>query len=211
MHTARVWAAAAALAVVVALACTGCAAADDTYTIVGYLQLPPNAPRDASLPTTKISVNGGEFSTVTRRDGSFKVNDVPPGKHLVEALSLDYVYPQVRLQISSEGKFQVFEYKMPGSAREKGSYPLSLKPVMGASYFQVRQGVDFMSFFKNPMMLMMLFSMVMIGVLPKMMKNMGAWHAASCLSWSSAAAVRQPSCMRGGSFGTSQAPPCGVM
>eukprot|EP00455_Lapot_gusevi_P019072 TRINITY_DN2052_c0_g1_i1.p1 TRINITY_DN2052_c0_g1~~TRINITY_DN2052_c0_g1_i1.p1 ORF type:complete len:121 (-),score=52.22 TRINITY_DN2052_c0_g1_i1:43-375(-) len=61
---------------------------------------------------------------------------------------------------------------MSVSRRERLSYPLSVKPVQQAQYFQVREEWSIGSMFKNPMMLFLAFGVIMVVVFPRMLNNM---------------------------------------
>ncbi|KAH8063110.1 hypothetical protein JL722_2272 [Aureococcus anophagefferens] len=86
----------------------------------------------ASLPTTEVVLNGGEYRTYTRPDGGFVFHDVEPGVYLLDVLSVDYIFSQ--------------QYEV----RERRASTL----------------------FRNPMMLMLLFTGAVVVLMPKMMDNM---------------------------------------
>mmetsp|Transcript_115046 Transcript_115046/g.279208 ORF Transcript_115046/g.279208 Transcript_115046/m.279208 type:complete len:238 (+) Transcript_115046:19-732(+) len=148
-------------------------APEPRFVIEGRLTLPATVPVPPDgLPSTKISVNGGEFTTYTRSDGTFKVPDVPAGRHMVEAYSREYVFPVARLQITEKGERAVYMYRLPGSERVKGKHPLQMEAIMPANFFEVREPFNIFGMLKSPMVIMMLVMVGMIVCMPKMMDNM---------------------------------------
>jgi len=67
----------------------------ESYPVEGRVRLP----RDAALPTTEVTLNGDEHRALTRPDGRFTFHDVPPGVYLLDVLSLDYVFSQIKLNL----------------------------------------------------------------------------------------------------------------
>eukprot|EP00980_Cylindrotheca_fusiformis_P011647 scaffold2751_cov131-Cylindrotheca_fusiformis.AAC.14 len=64
------------------------------------------------------------------------------------------------------------EYAYAGAAKQPIKYPLVLYPYAKYQYFEQRRGFSPFSMLKNPMVMMMIFSGVMMFVMPKMMEGM---------------------------------------
>ena len=64
------------------------------------------------------------------------------------------------------------EYAYPGASRKAISYPLVLTPKGTYQYFEVKRGFSIFMLLKNPMVLMMLFTVGLMVVMPKMMEGL---------------------------------------
>jgi len=64
------------------------------------------------------------------------------------------------------------EYVYPGAPKQAIPHPLLLTAHAKYEYFEKRPGFSFSSLLKNPMMLMMLVSVGLMAVMPKMMENL---------------------------------------
>lgn len=117
-----------------------------------------------------LVVNGGQtIATRVKPDGSFVVLDVPPGSHLLETFALGYAFPPMTVKISVDG---VINAAFSEDPTVKFSHPLLLKPVSVATYFEPRQGLSLASLAKNPMFLMVAFTVLMAWAMPKLMEGM---------------------------------------
>lgn len=165
------------LALLLALARPSPAQLDDdavaslmTFPVEGRLTYP-----DRSAPgTTKLSLNGGEHEAFSRADGSFTFHDVPPGVYLLDVLSLDAIFSQVKINLPEDpsGKVRCLEFRYPGAPKQPIGYPLELVAHGRQRYFEKREGWSLASFFKNPYSYMLLFTVFIIVVFPRMMSGM---------------------------------------
>jgi len=138
------------------------------HSVTGRLTFPNNL----AVPTTALSLNGGEFAAMTGVDGTFAFHDVPPGIHLLDVLSPLAMFPQVKLNVPSEpdGKVKALEYKYPGAPKQPAAYPLELAALAKMQYFEARPQVSIMRMIMgNPMMLMMGVMVLLMTVAPKML------------------------------------------
>ena len=124
--------------------------------------------------TTRITLNNGEYTTYSRKDGSFIIYNVPPGIHQLDIDSKEHHFGQIKVQLLKEAMDapKCLEYAYPGAAKRAVKYPLVLNPKGTYQYFQTKKGFNIMSMLKNPMVLMMLFSVGMMVVMPKMMEGL---------------------------------------
>jgi ER membrane protein complex subunit 7 len=125
--------------------------------------------------TTKITLNSGEYTTYSRTDGSFVIYNVPPGVHQLDVHSKDYHFGQIKLQLleeSMDAPPKCLEYAYPGATKKVVPYPLVILARGTYQYFEIKKGFSIFSMLKNPMVLMMLFSVVMMVVMPKMMEGL---------------------------------------
>lgn len=142
-----------------------------TTFLEGRLEFGPKVPFNI---TTRVTLNNGEYTTYSRKDGSFVIYNVPPGIHQIDVDSKEYHFGQIKVQLLKESMDapKCLEYAFPGAAKRPVKYPLVLNPKGTYQYFQTKKGFSIFSMFKNPMVLMMLFSIGMMVVMPKMMEGM---------------------------------------
>ena len=145
----------------------------ESYPVEGRLVL-RGAAASAPVETTEVVLNGGEYRTYTRPDGAFVFHDVAPGVYLLDVLSVEYIYSQVKLNLPAavDGEIRCLEYKYPGAAKQPIAYPLELRPHVRQQYFEVREQPGLHTVFRNPMMLMLLFTGFVVLFMPKMMESM---------------------------------------
>jgi len=126
------------------------------------------------LPTTEVVLNGGEYRTLTRPDGSFLFHDVEPGVYLLDVLSVDYFFSQIKLNLpkTPDSPIQCLEYRYPGAEKRPVDYPLRLVSPMKKQYFEKRETVGLHTLFRNPMLLMVGATGLLVLVMPKLMENM---------------------------------------
>ncbi|KAI2501484.1 Protein of unknown function (DUF2012) [Fragilaria crotonensis] len=139
-------------------------------TIEGTLRLPDEMP----VNSTKIALNNGEKITYSRLDGSFAFYNVPPGIHLLDVHSHQLHFSQVKVQLLPDAMDspKCIEYAYPGAPKNVIQHPIHLKAHAKYEYFQPKQGFSPTMLLKNPMMLMMLVSIGMMFLMPKMMENL---------------------------------------
>lgn len=141
-----------------------------TATIKGTLLLPDDTP----VNMTRLSLNAGEQLTYSRLDGTFAFYNVPPGVHLVDVHSHTLMFSQVKIQLleDSMDKPKCIEYAYPGANKQPIAHPLVLTAHATYEYFEQRPGFSIFSLLRNPMLLMMLFTVGMMYLMPKMMENL---------------------------------------
>jgi len=143
-----------------------------TTEIRGRLFLPDdNSPLNT---TTRITINDGEYITYTKPDGSFIFHNVGPGNHLLQAQSLTYLFSQVKIQLieSTMSSPKCIEYAYPGATKQAIPHPLILTAHAKYDFFEKRQRFSLLSMLNNPMFMMMLFSVVLMLMMPKMLENL---------------------------------------
>ena len=117
-----------------------------------------------------LVVNGGQsVAPRVKPDGTFALLDVPPGSHLLETFALGYSFPPMTVEIRVDGTIRAAYAEDPTVRFES---PLVLKPVSVATYFEHRQGLSLGSLAKNPMFLMVAFTVLMAWAMPKLMESM---------------------------------------
>ncbi|KAH8554489.1 hypothetical protein BGW37DRAFT_479924 [Umbelopsis sp. PMI_123] len=120
-----------------------------------------------------VQLNGGEYSTFVQGDGRFIFPEVPRGSYFLEIQSVNYIFPKLRVDVGDDtvkGAYSSLGSEWSSTGYEV-TYPFVLKAKAPAEYFFKREGFNIMNMFKNPMMIMMGMSALMLVVLPKMMAN----------------------------------------
>ncbi|KAF1799432.1 hypothetical protein V8B55DRAFT_1538476 [Mucor lusitanicus] len=125
--------------------------------------------------TTRIVLNGAQYTAHIQSNGEFNIPHVRPGSYLLEVQSIDHVYPKIRVDINEKNQVQAAYTGLGIDWNQRGYsvvYPLEIQAKAEAEYFMQRQGFNIMGMFKNPMMLMMGVSAIMMFFMPKMMKSL---------------------------------------
>ena len=134
-----------------------------------------------TLPNTRVVLNGGEYSSLSRADGSFTFYNVDAGIYLLEVLCVEFAFPQIKVKIvkgeeydgGDEETISVVEYKYPGANRTPGSHPIKLIALTPLKYFQDPPRFNIFGFIMgNPMILIMALSAGLMFIFPKMLQNM---------------------------------------
>jgi hypothetical protein len=133
--------------------------------IEGRLQLPDK--RAFSEPT-RVSLNHVDQQTYSRPDGSFTFFNVQPGVHVLDVYSQTYHFAQVRCQFQVQDMAlpNCIEYTFPGAPKNAVAHPFVLTALATFEYFEPMRGFSLLSIVKNPMLLMMLFSVGMMYMMP---------------------------------------------
>lgn len=131
-------------------------------------------PNGASTANYEVTLNGLQYSTLCRADGTFTFHNVPSGVYLVDVTSIKEIFPQIKLKVSTkDGSIDAVEYKYPGAKRLRADYPLKFTALAPVTFFQKKQRMTIRGLlFGNPMMLMMLGSLAMVIFLPKLLANL---------------------------------------
>jgi len=143
--------------------------------IQGKIQLPETNQKLQPLNSTLVTLNG-ELSTYTIPTASgenyFTFYNVPTGVHLLNVHSHIYHFSQIKIQILEGEEPKCIEYVYPGATKRPTSHPLNLVAHANYQYFEPRPTFSPFVLFKNPMILVMIFSIGMMVVMPQMMKNL---------------------------------------
>lgn len=121
-----------------------------------------------------MTLNHGEYTTYSSNDGSFVIYNVKPGTHQIDIHSSAFHFGQVKVQLLEESMDtpKCLEYAYPGATKNSIPYPLELTAHASYEYFEPRKGFSIFAIFKNPMFMMMLFSVGIMFLMPKMMEGL---------------------------------------
>ncbi|KAF2660171.1 hypothetical protein K491DRAFT_688495 [Lophiostoma macrostomum CBS 122681] len=155
----------------------------------------PNTPvaNPSTLPPTThatLQSSGEPYTALLTRSNVFSFTNITAGSYLATIHCRDLAFEPLRIDVtieepvegSSERRevirtWQTFlgnEWDNKGEDRGSGGNGLvvDVRPIGPKYYFQERGGFSPLSFLKNPMILMALFSMVLIFGMPYLMENM---------------------------------------
>jgi hypothetical protein len=105
-----------------------------------------------SLATARVTLNGGLYTAIPAADGTFSFQGVLPGVYYLEVHHTVFLFDNVRLEVGAKGVKAA-----PTNKRERLPYPLQLRPLVEAQYFQPRENFALGSLLSNPMALFLLF------------------------------------------------------
>ena len=122
------------------------------YKIEGKVQV-TDTPVADWVSSAKVIVDGGRFIGFIKQDGSFVINNVPPGSYLVEVTSPSYIFEPARVDISSKtGKMRARKSDLlRPTAVTALPYPLKFKATGQAKFFAKREEWSLVSTLMNPM------------------------------------------------------------
>lgn len=150
---------------------------------------PPQLPNPATLPASTHAIllgpPGVRYDVPLRRDSTFSFPEVNDASYLLSIHSRDHVFPPLRIDVSrsEDGTsqqtvtawqtFRGHEWSNKGQQYSVGQDEVTfeVRPVAQKDFYVPRGGFNLLGFFKSPMILMSLVSVVMIFGLPKLMEN----------------------------------------
>lgn len=164
-------------AVATSASASATASTSDLYTLNGAVKLPPGTPLSTtSFVGARVLLTSAavQHTAIVRGDGSFSVPRLGGRSYIVDVHMADWTFPQVRLELTRKNGKVTAKASLVNSARTKlsTSPQLLLRPSMPAQYFQQRESVNIWAYLKSPMVIMMLITLVMVVVMPRMMSSM---------------------------------------
>jgi hypothetical protein len=108
-------------------------------------------------------------------DGSFTFRDVPPGIHEIQVVDAFRYFPKVIVEVNEQGGVKAYNlmfHEKNGMYRQEVVGTITLKPLAYIDYFEKRQQISILSFFMNPMFLIMAFTVGVGWLMPKMLEGL---------------------------------------
>jgi len=164
--------------------------------VEGYIAFNDICPDIKTLNPAKVVLDTGRHSAHVWKNGKFVLYDVQPGSYVLNVLARDHVFDQFRVDVVASNdeiaaatspsaeptgvdyKIQVRPYPL-GTAFSAAtslpllSTPLFIKPRAAKVYAEPKQDFNVINMFRgNPLMLVMLGSVAMMFMMPKMMAAM---------------------------------------
>ena len=142
--------------------------------IEGRIEYPKGVTTKAFDIEAKITLDHGAYTTYAQTDGSFVIHGVGPGIHKLDIDSKNYHFPHIKIQLleGSMDSPNCLEYDHPGASKRALNYPLVINPKGTYQYFEAKKGFSLFALLRNPMVLMMLFSVGIMVAMPYMMDGL---------------------------------------
>jgi len=153
------------------------AAAEDASLgqIRGRISIPnkfqQDLPSGGGLAAAKVILDGGLRTVLPIADGTFFINGIFAGPHLLQVVHPTLSFDPVRVEASESGGALKMSAHMADQEQGRGAklkYPLGLAPSGTFQYLEKREEFNIMTIFKNPMALISLFSVGAMFLLPKL-------------------------------------------
>eukprot|EP00794_Sanderia_malayensis_P018303 gene18303-20126_t len=143
-----------------------------SFKIEGKVTISDEKLKGDWISETQVLVDGGEHVGFLSSDGSFVVNLIPPGSHVVEISSPNYIFEKVRVDITKGGKIRArrANFIQPNSVHVI-PYPLRFHASSQAPFFEAREVWKITDMLLNPMVLMMVLPLLFLFVMPKLLAN----------------------------------------
>jgi len=166
------------------------------FPIHGFVPLDGLVPPLASSADVKITltISGGsgqqKVRTTPKKDGTFALLDVPPGDHKLQIVAIGFSFPPIVVSVDGENDGEVVmrysedmstilpKVKMPEKTTKKNEENAKMvdrvvvAPVSKVDYFEPSNRVTLLGLLKNPMVLMVLMTVVMAVAVPSLIRNM---------------------------------------
>ncbi|GAX82507.1 hypothetical protein CEUSTIGMA_g9934.t1 [Chlamydomonas eustigma] len=144
-----------------------CFRSTSASTVSGVV-VTPNG-KGAVHAVVHLFASDGQYITAyCDNDGSFTLRGVPAGSHLLQAHLMGYYFPEVRVDTLAKGMVSAF-FVIPNTKQVQPlQEPLLIRPIGELQYFEKRSPVDIWSFVKSPMGIIIIFSVVVMFILPNM-------------------------------------------
>jgi len=127
---------------------------------LSYIALKPGSAIRLLLWTS----TGDELETYADKDGWFTFRDVPTGAHILTPQNTRFIFPEVRVDVTSKNGFARASYAH--SSQQILTSPFVIRPLAQAQYHELRKPLDVWSFIKSPYGLMIGFMLFGIVVFP---------------------------------------------
>ena len=176
--------------------------ASQHFPVHGFIPLESVIPPLESAGEVKITltISGGsgkqKVRTTPKKDGTFCLLDVPPGDHELQIVAIGFSLPPIVVSVDGENDGEVVarysedmstilpKVKMPEKTtiqttkkndEEENAKMVDrvvIAPVSKVDYFEPSNRVTLLGLLKNPMVLMVLMTVVMAVAVPSLIRNM---------------------------------------
>lgn len=138
-----------------------------SHPVEGKVRLPVFA--DKSIKSSRIklilSVNGGsQLQAFTTTDGSFSFSAVPAGTHMLDVISVDLLFPQVRIDVDGSTGNVAGAYA--NNPMQGLPSPLVIRPLAKAEYYEKHPPFNLAGMVMSPYGLMIGFAIFALVVMP---------------------------------------------
>ncbi|KAH7883752.1 hypothetical protein F5I97DRAFT_1938425 [Phlebopus sp. FC_14] len=142
----------------------------------GCIQWNEICPNYQALGPARVLLDTGRYSARVTRSGNFSIPDVGAGTYILSVLSHDYAFEQMRVDVSNSSPTPEIKSYIVGTPLMSPSvvlsYPVVFTPRHKNNYFQPRESFNLLGMFRNPMMMIMVLTGVLVVGMPYIMKNL---------------------------------------
>ena len=123
--------------------------------------------------TVILEGEGQVYKTYVYPNGLFKFTNIPLGNYIMKIDDLNNFYDSAAIEVFTHKDKEVVRAYTYDIKNGKGGYikhPVSFTPTAPKHYYEVKEPFSIASFFKNPMMIMMLVSVGLVFLMNRMPK-----------------------------------------
>eukprot|EP00347_Sterkiella_histriomuscorum_P009388 403341402 len=129
---------------------------------------------------TKVILNGGEFTGFVNNMGAFNIYVPKNGTYKLDVVNLNYHFESVIVEIlnvdqndevAKKRQIRAYMYNIKSGKDYKLVYPLQLEPSNRIQYFEIEEPFNPLVYLKNPMVLMVGVSAVLMFMMKRMPKQ----------------------------------------
>uniref|UniRef100_A0A1I8B052 DUF2012 domain-containing protein n=1 Tax=Meloidogyne hapla TaxID=6305 RepID=A0A1I8B052_MELHA len=123
------------------------------FSVEGKLTVRPELqPKPNVFADIYISLDYGRYSGFVRSDGTFKLTDIPTGSYIIEAISVDYSFEPLRIDITNKGKIRARKLNLlQPNVVVTMPYPVKMTALHPTQYFRKREEWRVTDVLMNPM------------------------------------------------------------
>jgi len=127
---------------------------------------------------TEIILNSGEYVSYLKTDNSFEIKNVKPGLYLLQINTKDYEFEKFWILVDETNTVLAakevtdIEFSTEFFKENRCNYPLEVQAIYKKDYFEPRTSINILGFFKNPIVLLMVISLGMMYVMPKLISGL---------------------------------------
>nr|CAD2183780.1 unnamed protein product [Meloidogyne enterolobii] len=140
------------------------------FSVEGKLTIRPELqPKPNVFGDIYISLDYGRYQGFVRSDGTFKLNDIPTGSYIIEAISVDYTFEPLRIDITNKGKIRARKLNLlQPNVVVTMPYPVKMTALHPTQYFRKREEWRVTDVLMNPMIIMLIAAFLLMVITPKL-------------------------------------------
>ncbi|KAL7078781.1 hypothetical protein ACQ4LE_001936 [Meloidogyne hapla] len=140
------------------------------FSVEGKLTVRPELqPKPNVFADIYISLDYGRYSGFVRSDGTFKLTDIPTGSYIIEAISVDYSFEPLRIDITNKGKIRARKLNLlQPNVVVTMPYPVKMTALHPTQYFRKREEWRVTDVLMNPMIIMLIAAFLLMMITPKL-------------------------------------------
>ena len=130
-----------------------------------------NTPKSTYNNIQILLTNPNNTNTaVIQNNNKFTINDIYDGVYLLNIMSIDYIFPNYNIEVNNNDI--TIKLLQQGEWNNIVTQPFVITPLITHTYYLEREPFNYMSYLKNPMVIMMILTGLMVFVMPRMLNSM---------------------------------------